>query len=91
MSFSGFPWAAEDVQGIPVDLLRGLPGETEPAEAPINDVHGCVQLPQDLFFTFLQTSDEHHPPGIHARLWGRSLQHLRYFFSVPHIVASEQD
>jgi DNA-binding GntR family transcriptional regulator len=85
-SFSGFGWAPEDLQGIPVEPLRRLAGETEPAEARINDVHRRVQLARDFFFTFLEASEKRHLLVIPPRLWCLSLQHPRYFSSLPQIV-----
>ena len=85
-SFSGFRWAPEDLQGIPVEPLRHLPWVTEPAEARMNDVCWRVRLVEDRFFNSFETSEKQHLLVIPARLWCLSLQHPRYFSSLPQIV-----
>ena len=85
-SFSGFPWAAQDLQRIPVEPLRRLAGEIEPAKARINDVCWRVRLVGDRFFNSFETSEKKHLLVMPARLWCLSLQHPRYFSSHPQIV-----
>lgn len=84
--FSGFRWAAEDLDGIPAERLRGRPGEIEPAETRIDDLHRRVQLVGDFFSTFFEDKAKQHLPGMPRRDWGLFLQDHRYSLSVPQVV-----
>ncbi|MGB3905500.1 MAG: hypothetical protein WBB22_11295 [Anaerolineae bacterium] len=52
--------------------MRRLPGEIEPAEARIDDVHRRVRLLGDFFFSFFEASAKQHLLRILSSLWDLS-------------------
>lgn len=76
-------WAAEDFDRIPIDRLKLLLQEIEAVEANFDDVHRCLQLVREFFFTVFEASQKEHLLRILSNLWDLSQQYRLYFYSLP--------